>query len=265
VSAVPTVAVVIPVFNREWCVTRALDSASRFLRGMGGGEIVIVDDGSTDGSAREVEAFLRSSGAEGVSAKLHRMPRNRGVCAAKNSGARGASADWILFLDSDDELIESSAPALASTLAAHANAPLHFFRCVDETGAQIGQVLTGSIRRGLNDFIVIGTSGESLPVVSREMFLRFPYDEDIQGFEGLSYSRIVRESGAAWIHPLVVRRYYTSHDDRLSSTAGVRRRARSLAKGYRRLLGEHFGKLSFRSRRFIFTRALYHQLRSVLR
>jgi glycosyltransferase involved in cell wall biosynthesis len=260
----PKLAIIVPMFNREWSIVRALRSAFGFLQQIGGGEVIIVDDGSTDDSVRNTEEFLSGQPPGPVVARLVQMPRNQGVCAARNAGVAAASADWVTFLDSDDEMIESSARALLSVLDGPQCAPLNFFRCIDESGNEVGGALSSPVRLELNDFIVRGTSGESLPVVSRDAFLETLFDEDMPGFESLCYTRIVRKTAAAWIHPLQVRRYYTSHEDRLSSRTGMRRRSGSLARGYRRLLGEHLTVLSWRARAFILSRALYHQARSIV-
>ena len=107
-------------------------------------------------------------------------------------------------------------------------------------------------------------AAESLPVIRKDAFLRFCYDEDLKGFEGLSYLRITKAYGNAVIHPLVVRRYYTTHADRLSSRANLRRRSASLAKGYMRLLDEHRIIMGFRARVRVYARWAYHTMRACL-
>jgi glycosyltransferase involved in cell wall biosynthesis len=88
-----TVAVVIPTFNRRDFVVPAIESvlAQRFRDF----ELVVVDDGSTDGTEEALRRFAR---------QIHyvRQP-NAGVSAARNTGIRRSSSEWVAFLDSDDE------------------------------------------------------------------------------------------------------------------------------------------------------------------
>ena len=256
-------SVVIPVFNRAWCVERSLNSAHAFLSAVGGGEIVVVDDGSTDNSVAVVERFRNLDRGILVTTRLVRHVQNRGVCAAKNAGAAAATGEWLLFLDSDDELLAPAASQVLEALANHYNHPIHFFRCVDEFGLKVDTRCDTAVLRDLDQFITRGTEGESLPVIAREPFLSFRYDEDINGFEGLCYARMVRRLGPATLHPIIARRYYTAHDGRLSSHAGVKRRARSLALGYSRLILEHHKVLGYRAVAYLLVRYTYHRLRGL--
>lgn len=91
-SASPRISVVIPVFNGERFLAEAIRSAlSQTLPPY---EILVIDDGSTDGSAEIAESF-------GPPVRVLRQ-ENRGEAAARNFGIEAASGDWIAFLDCDD-------------------------------------------------------------------------------------------------------------------------------------------------------------------
>jgi len=89
------ISVVIPVFNRRHEVLRAIASVLRQERQAD--EILVVDDGSTDGSAAAV------AGLNEPRIKLLRHDTNRGAAAARNTGIAAARGAWVAFLDSDDE------------------------------------------------------------------------------------------------------------------------------------------------------------------
>jgi glycosyltransferase involved in cell wall biosynthesis len=96
VDPVPNVAVVIPVRDRAAMVVEAIASvAAQSYRDFG---VVVVDDGSRDGSADAAEAALAEAA---LPARVLRQP-GRGVAAARNAGAGVLDARWIAFLDSDD-------------------------------------------------------------------------------------------------------------------------------------------------------------------
>ena len=90
----PKVSVILPVHNRADVLPRAIESVlGQELRDF---ELVVIDDGSTDGSAEVAELF----GDERI--RLIRLDRNRGGNVARNEGIRAARAPLIAFLDSDD-------------------------------------------------------------------------------------------------------------------------------------------------------------------
>src|ERR1039458_5800762 len=93
----PYFSIVIPVFNREQEVQRALSSC--LVQDFQAFEVVVVDDASTDNSATVVE------GLQDQRVRLIRHAKNRGVCPARNTGVQAAAGEWIVFLDSDDELL----------------------------------------------------------------------------------------------------------------------------------------------------------------
>jgi glycosyltransferase involved in cell wall biosynthesis len=89
----PAVSVVIPAYNAESCVGRAIRSV--LVQTHPVREIIVVDDGSRDATRAVVQEF-------GVPVRyIHQV--NAGVSAARNHGIREAVGEWIAFLDADDE------------------------------------------------------------------------------------------------------------------------------------------------------------------
>lgn len=88
------VSAVIPTFNRRNYLPRAIDSA--LAQTVPVDEILIIDDGSTDGSAELVQSRY------GSRVRVVRQA-NAGVSGARRRGIREARGEWIAFLDSDDE------------------------------------------------------------------------------------------------------------------------------------------------------------------
>ncbi|WP_169542274.1 glycosyltransferase family 2 protein [Solirubrobacter soli] len=109
----PGVSVVLPAFNEAPNIARAIHAARRAASANAADhQIVVVDDGSTDGTRQIVTDLARSI----PTIRLVEHERNRGYGAAVNSGIRATTQPWVLLTDADlqfdlDEL--SSFVALA--------------------------------------------------------------------------------------------------------------------------------------------------------
>src|SRR3954468_20412746 len=102
------VSVIIPVYNGSNEIRRSVESVLAQSRRPA--EIIIVDDGSTDGTAELVQGY-------GPAVRLVRQV-NAGAAAARNCGARHASGDWLAFLDHDDEWLPNKLDLQAQALEA---------------------------------------------------------------------------------------------------------------------------------------------------
>jgi len=87
------VSVIIPTYNRAYCVGEAIESA--LMQTFEDLEVIVVDDGSTDDTPQVLERFRNKI-------RVIRQ-QNSGVSAARNAGILAARGEWIAFLDSDDE------------------------------------------------------------------------------------------------------------------------------------------------------------------
>lgn len=115
------VSVVIPVYNvkpyLERCLRSVLRQTHKDL------EIIMVDDGSTDGSGELAESLKSLSPCIQV---VHQ--ENQGLSGARNTGLRHASGDYVVFLDSDDEWL---LPDGLEKLLKNATEDLILFKPVD--------------------------------------------------------------------------------------------------------------------------------------
>lgn len=88
-------SVVLPVYNKEATVGRAIDSV--LAQSVLPEKVIVVDDGSLDGTTQVLDKY-RDSGRF----KIVRLPENQGVSEARNTGVRLAESEWVAFLDADD-------------------------------------------------------------------------------------------------------------------------------------------------------------------
>jgi len=87
-----SVSVIVPAYNGAEWIAETLDSILK--QTVRPAEVIVVNDGSTDGTSAAVRSF-------GNSVTLIETP-NQGVCRARNLGAKTASSNWLAFCDQDD-------------------------------------------------------------------------------------------------------------------------------------------------------------------
>jgi GT2 family glycosyltransferase len=104
-------SVVVPTYNRRELLSRTLPALLQRAREEGPAEVVVVVDGSADGTLEMLAGLGRDPRLQVISQE------NRGLAAARNRGAETAGAATVLFLD-DDMLLDEG--ALAMHRAAHA-------------------------------------------------------------------------------------------------------------------------------------------------
>lgn len=107
-----TFSVVIPAYNAERFIVDALNSVAR--QTFTEYEIVVVDDGSKDGTSKQVRAW--SADHQGIELRLLQQ-ENKGIGQARNTGVRSATGTYVAFLDSDDIWMEQKLETVALRLA----------------------------------------------------------------------------------------------------------------------------------------------------
>jgi len=106
----PTVSVILPVFNGEASIGRAVRSV--LAQTISDLELVVVDDGSTDRTSEVVSGYSEPR------LKPIILERNSGAAAARNVGVSRARGEYIAFLDSDDEWLADKLERQLELLAA---------------------------------------------------------------------------------------------------------------------------------------------------
>lgn len=108
------ISVVVPSFNRKDFLREALGSVRE--QTLSPSEMIVVDDGSSDGT----EAMCRAEFPNFA----YIFQANKGVAAARNTGIRAASGEWIAFLDSDDLWLPHKLEEQQAYLQAHPEADI---------------------------------------------------------------------------------------------------------------------------------------------
>ena len=99
------VSVIIPTYNRENFISECVQSV--LAQTVPAREIIVVDDGSTDGTYNILSDFGFNSISTQKTVLRYFFQENRGVSAARNLGIREARSEFIALLDSDDLWLKS--------------------------------------------------------------------------------------------------------------------------------------------------------------
>lgn len=100
------ISVIVPVYNISAVLHYCVDSLI-VQQGDADCEIILVDDGSTDGSAKTCDEYAQTAGIEVV----HKA--NGGLSSARNAGIDKARGEWLIFVDGDDMLLPGTMKRLA--------------------------------------------------------------------------------------------------------------------------------------------------------
>jgi dolichol-phosphate mannosyltransferase len=178
-----TISVVIPVLNEEDSIGPLLAEIGAARAGLDVKEIVIVDDGSTDGTARAVKAHLQS--LPGLRLVRHR--ERRGQSTAMLTGIRRASGDLIVTLDGDGQNNPADFPLLVAAYRAAA----HPGRRVMVAGQRVKRQdtfirrLSSRVANGVRSFMLddgVRDTGCSLKLFRRADFLALPPFDHLHRF-----------------------------------------------------------------------------------
>ena len=108
----PRISVIVPVYNArrylETCIASVLSQSYSSL------ELLLIDDGSTDGSGVICDTWQAKDSRVRV---IH--TENRGVSSARNTGIETATGDYIAFLDADDALLDEALTTMYGLLLEH--------------------------------------------------------------------------------------------------------------------------------------------------
>jgi GT2 family glycosyltransferase len=210
VSDIPHFSVIVTTFNRCRLLRACLDALLDQQGAPGGHEIVVVDDGSRDGTA----SLLRS-----LDGRVHALHQpNRGWAAARNRGTLAGRGDLLIFLDDDCLAAPDWLRRYAATWAAHTEAEAVAGRVACAPGANLAGKVQYQGHVAIFDRLnaAHGTSYHAPgPVtfgyganrsIRRVAFERLGgFDERLRYFEDLDLDlRLQAAGGHAWYDPDVV-------------------------------------------------------------
>ncbi len=205
-----TISVIIPTYNRAHTLSRALGSV--LAQTHPADEVVVIDDGSTDNTVKLIQDSYPN-------VKLIQQ-QNRGVSAARNSGIRACSSEWIALLDSDDEWLPDK---LNKQLALVSQRPEYKIVHSDEiwirNGVRVNQMKKHTKKGGwiFQDCLPLCAISPSAAMIRRALFDEVGlFDETLPACEDYDlWLRITSQYPVLYCDEPLINKY-GGHDDQLS-------------------------------------------------
>jgi len=201
----PLLSVVIPAFNVEGFVGEAIRSI--LAQTLSDLEVIVVDDGSVDGTAHA--AACVADPRVRIIQQAH-----SGLSAARNAGILAAQGRYVGFLDGDDTWFPTKAFEHVQVMAADMAGGLTYSHSayLDESGEATGQLLVSTIHRpDVRDMIVRNLVGNgSTPIARHEALIQAGlFDESLNALE--DWEMWVRVLGKTRFKALLIPRVLTGY------------------------------------------------------
>ncbi len=204
----PALSIIVPVYNERRRLENGMAAILDYQRRVPGTEVVVVDDGSSDGTPDRVEQII--AGAEG--ARLLRQPFNRGKGAAVRAGMLAAGGEVRLFTDIDLSVPIETASAFVDRCRTGADivigtrkigssdVQVHQPQHREMLGEVFRQITLRTFTPGLSD-ITCGfkafTAAAAVKVFTPSVIARWSFDAEIL-FLALRYRLRVAEIPVIW-------------------------------------------------------------------
>lgn len=125
----PILSIIVPVYNVEPYLERCLLSCLRQDIPQDDYEIIVVNDGSTDGSLQVAERVAKENGNVVIISQ-----KNGGLSAARNTGMKHARGKYFMYVDSDDYLFDNVLSSLLTIVENNDLDVLSFWTCFEVNG-----------------------------------------------------------------------------------------------------------------------------------
>ena len=173
----PQISVIIPLFNKKGIIKHAIQSV--LSQSFHDFELVIVNDGSTDGSAEIVKGIHDDR-------IVLVEQENGGPGKARNAGAKHSKGEWILFLDGDDELAEGALEHLWNLTKKYPEANIIDGSFILRSEKKERPVIYSDrvVKKNYKDFFykkTLPSTGHSL--FSSKLIKEYPYNTNIRRYE----------------------------------------------------------------------------------
>lgn len=248
------ISIVIPIYNRPFSIIKTLDSIKKQKPNY---EVIIVDD-STDTTSYEIKKYIDENNylkikhikCESISNKS--VPNiglngSNGANKNRNIGIINSLGEIIVFLDSDDELLEGALEDIEEAFKKNKNLVLYLgsVKYISGFKKKYTNLLYGKYIEYLRTY---WKQGEILPAVRKKILLEnnLNFEDDLACFENILYLDLLKFGGEFYRSKKLVRKYDDTKKDRLTFIL-PRTNFRNMRNGYIRNLKKNFIPLMFYS------------------
>lgn len=213
----PLVSVIMPVYDRVNVVGDAIDSVlNQTYKNL---ELIIVDDGSTDGSVKLIEGYAERDSR----IKFIKHSENQGVCRSRNDGLEQAKGKYIFYLDSDNtwelEYLKTMVGAYIELPDADALYSGQYIS--DDSKSPVSKVRFGVLNKGLlfnRNFIDLNSFTHKKKVYDKIGGFRESLERNVDYDLVL---RLVDNNFKLYSVPVILSNYYMKNsDNRISDNLG---------------------------------------------
>lgn len=196
---VPTFSIAIPLYNKAPFIRKTLDSVIN--QTFGNYEVIVVDDGSTDGSVDIVKNEYKTPNL-----KVFKKA-NGGPSSARNRAVREAKGEWVLLLDADDLLMPYALDAFDKAINRYPEANYivgNYYLMASDKNVTIG--LQRKLEGRLFDSFYYESTREltetsGTTIIKRDLLIEEPFDEKLWRFEDAERQyRLMRKSPVYMFH-----------------------------------------------------------------
>ena len=226
----PLFSVIIPALNRAYCVKNAIFSVlhqkeSNF-------EVIVFDAGSTDGTADTARSIKDNR------IKVGEYPKSKGVNFSRNRAIEMATGEWLVLLDSDDQLTENAFEIMKKDIAKiDEDVALIFYGTKDRASGKMKSYF--HVKRSFVSYDEwvgeIGVKGEFLAMVRRKVFETEMLPEDMVAFEGYYWLKLLQKY-KVMVNNTVVRIYEADNKNRQTRQLVKSEWAKPRARSYKKFL-----------------------------
>lgn len=204
-------SIIIPVYNVEDTLSRCVESV--LSQSFTDYEVILVDDGATDGSPRLVDKYAEKD----ARIKAIHQP-NQGLSAARNTGIDRSTGKYLTFIDSDDFIETDTLSQLMSLLAQHPTWDMIEYSVMERYGSkqQNHLCLPNKVYSNMNEYWLTGKaylhSYACNKVYKRELFdkVRFPKGKTFE--DVFTLPKILKE--ATQVATISIGTYYYCFNDK---------------------------------------------------
>jgi len=179
-------SIITPVYNRSDCILRCINSVLN--QDYSSYEIIIINDGSTDDTLCKINSLE----SKNTRIKIIDYPENSGVNYARNRGIEQVSGNYILFLDSDDELASDALHIIENYINQNQGYD-HYLFCVSDR--MNDTTLPPELHEfQYKDWLEERVKGDFAHVIKPSCFEGMLFIEEFRIYESLNWLRVFRKN-----------------------------------------------------------------------